>query len=514
VSIRQGRCTNFGNCGAADRKQEMQIADGADFICSECGRPLTEMGKKSGGGSVVGIVIAVVLLLFGGIGYGVFRIIGHLLHKSHGTHSSLTAHIGNSSPAILRLSGSNTIGSELAPALAQAFLKEQGATDAHIVPGDNNEEKTVEGTLPGDSNPSVIEIKAHGSSTAFTDLGSGSCDIGMASRRIKPEEISQLASLGDMTSPANEFVLGLDGIAVIVNQANPLTSLSKDQLARIFLGQVTDWSAVGGRSGPIQLYSRDNQSGTYDTFKSLVLNGADAASSAKTVSDSSALSDAVANDPNGIGFIGLPYVRSARALAISDRGAMAMLPNRFTVATEDYPLSRRLYFYTPSSPQNKFTRKFIQFALSKAGQDIVAANSFVAQNVAKQSETVASDAPADYKRLTAGAERLSLDFRFRTGSSQLDNKAIADLDRVISFVSDLHYSGDSVLLFGFADSTGGQPMNQKLSEDRAKAVALQFEQRGLHPGTVRGFGPSLPVASNDTDEGREKNRRVEIWVRK
>jgi phosphate transport system substrate-binding protein len=107
-----------------------------------------------------------------------------------------------------------------------------------------------------------------------------------------------------------------------------------------------------------------------------------------------------------------------------------------------------------------------------------------------------------------------VDFRFRTGRADLDNKAIVDLDRVIGFVSDLHYSGDSVLLFGFADSTGGRQMNQALSENRAKTVAQEFEQRGLHPGTVRGFGPDLPVASNDTEEGREKNRRVEIWVRK
>jgi phosphate transport system substrate-binding protein len=246
----------------------------------------------------------------------------------------------------------------------------------------------------------------------------------------------------------------------------------------------------------------------------MVLESRKLVSSARRFEDSAALSDAVTNDPNGIGFIGLPYVRSAKAVAVAERGAMPMLPNRFTVATEDYPLARRLYFYTPVSPQNKYTRKFVQFAISKAGQDIVAANSFVAQNVVGQRETVSSDAPADYKRLTNGAERLSVDFRFRTGRADLDNKAIVDLDRVIGFVSDLHFSGDNVLLFGFADSTGGKQMNQTLSENRAKTVEQQFQQRGLHPGTIRGFGSDLPVASNDTDEGREKNRRVEIWVRK
>lgn len=337
----------------------------------------------------------------------------------------------------------------------------------------------------------------------------------MASRKIKPGEIATLAALGDMTSPASEHVLGLDGIAVIVNQANPATSLTKDQLARIFSGAVTSWSGVGGQEGAIQVYARDDKSGTtFDSFKTMVLEGRKLVSSAKRFEDSAALSDAVANDPNGIGFIALPYVRSAKAVAVAERGAIPMLPNRFTAATEDYPLSRRLYFYIPVNPQNKYSRKFVQFAISNEGQDIVAANSFIAQTVAGQRETVSSDAPSEYKRLTNGAERLSVDFRFRTGRADLDNKAIVDLDRVIGFVSDLHYSGDSVLLFGFADSTGGAQMNQPLSENRAKTVEQQFQQRGLHPGTVRGLGASLPVASNDTEEGRKKNRRVEIWVRK
>lgn len=505
MAIRQGRCTNFGNCSAADRKQIFQVPDGADFNCAECGHQLTDMGRPAGGGSQLGLVLGIVLVLLLAGGFAVYRLF---------THASRTAPSGESSAVILRLSGSNTIGSELAPALALAFLKEQGASNARIVAGANDEEKTVEGTLPNHSGTSSIQVRSHGSATAFTSLSDGSCDIGMASRKIKPDEAAKLSSLGDLTSPAGEHVLGLDGIAVIVNQANPVSSLTKDQLAKIFSGQFTEWSAVGGRNGSIKLYARDEKSGTFDTFKNLVLAGSPLSSSAKRFEDSAALSDSVANDPNGIGFIGLPYVRNAKALAVAERGAIAMLPNRFTVATEDYPLSRRLYLYTPESPQNPYTRKFVQFAISRAGQDIVASNGFISQTVVGQREVVASNAPADYKRLTSGAERLSVDFRFRTGRSDLDNKALADLDRVISFVNDLHYAGDSILLFGFADNTGSRPLNDELSDDRADTVERQFQQRGLHPATVRGLGSELPVASNDTEEGREKNRRVEIWVRK
>ncbi len=211
--------------------------------------------------------------------------------------------------------------------------------------------------------------------------------------------------------------------------------------------------------------------------------------------------------------MGLPYVHSAKAIAVGEKGARPLRPSRLTVATEDYPLSRRLYLYTAANPANRLTRKFIEFALSKQGQDVVGDAGFVAQNVVPQTQTVPQEAPLDYKQLTEGAQRLSLNFRFRTGKSDLDNKAVVDIDRVVNFIADLKYTGDKILLFGFADSTGTPEGNRALSLNRARTVEDQFVQRGLKPGVVRGFGSDLPVASNDTDEGREKNRRVEIWVK-
>src|SRR5271155_1593777 len=210
---------------------------------------------------------------------------------------------------ILRLSGSNTIGESLAPALAEEFLKQQGATEVKTLPGDRDDEVFVRGILPGDRGPKAIEIHAHGSTLAFEDLANGHTDIGMSSRKIKPEEVAQLASLGDMASPACEHILGMDGIAVVVSRRNPVRTLAKDQIAQIFEGVIGNWLQVGGSDGIIHLYARDDKSGTYDTFRTLVLGNAPLAASAKRVEDSRKLSDAVAQDPNGIGFIGLTYVQ-------------------------------------------------------------------------------------------------------------------------------------------------------------------------------------------------------------
>ena len=497
--MRQGKCHNV-ECSTAARRAAIDIPGGSEFRCPECGRDLRRLGLWDRLPAAFVVFLIAQVAFFGFVGWRAFA----------APRKSLPVTGGN---LILRVAGSNTIGSSLGPALAEGFFKRLQASDIRVRPGPVADETTISGTLPGASSPSVIAIAAHGSATAFTGLAQGQCDIGAASRKVKPDEVRSLSYLGDMTAFASEHVVGLDGVAVIVNSANPLASLSVDQVAQIFSGTVTDWAQVGGKPGPITIYARDDKSGTYDTFKNLILGSSALVSSAKRYEDSSHLSDAVANDANGIGFIGLPYIHSAKALAIATAGARPLLPNLLTVATEDYPLARRLFLYTPENPQNKFVRPFVEFALSKAGQDIVANAGFVSQNILLEQAVAPPDAPRGYRELTHYAQRVSLDFRFRTGESDLDNKALVDLERVAAFFSNLRYRGEDILLLGFADNTGERSVNMQLSLDRARRVNEEFRRRGLKPSVVEGFGPDLPVASNNSGDGREKNRRVEVWLR-
>lgn len=414
----------------------------------------------------------------------------------------------------LRLHGSNTIGARLAPALAEEFLRRQGAKDVRTSNGPNPDEAAVSGTLPGNSSPTIIEITSHGSSTAFTDLLRGKADVGLSSRKIEASEIKSLGALGDLTSPAGEHILGLDGIAVIVNRDNPIDWLTKEQVAKIFSGEITNWTQLQIPRGAVKVYARDDRSGTFDFFKAAVLGNKPIALTALRFEDSAALADAVARDPDGIGFIGLPYIRDAKAVAVSEGNAVPLLPNALTVGTEDYLLSRRLYLYTSPNSRNAWADKFLEFALSGEGQRIVGKAGFVAQTVRAESASLAPTAPSEYRQLTNGAERMSLNFRFHKGGRELDNKARLDLDRVVGFVTDLKFTGQNILLFGFADDEVDDNVNLELSKERALLVAEQFKRRGLTPVVVTGFGSMIPVASSSTEEGREKNRRVELWLRK
>jgi phosphate transport system substrate-binding protein len=421
---------------------------------------------------------------------------------------------------ILRLHGSNTIGAKLAPALAEEFLKLEGFREIDKIAGSNHEEIAIRGKLEKNGPGKIIEIHSHGSSTAFKDMLAGKCDIGLASRRIKDDEVNKMRekSLGDMTSPSAEHVLALDGIAVIVHGSNPIKTLSVERIAAIFAGDITDWSELNGPVGRIQIYARDDKSGTFDTFQSLVLKDRKLAGSAQRFEDSNLLSDKVAADPNGIGFIGLPYIRSARALAIQTPGADPILPTTFTVAREDYPLSRRLFLYTSEFPRNPQTSRFVEFALSKAGQQIAREIGFIDQIIQPEKNVKRAAAASNdletgkYIRLTKDALQLSANFRFRTASDQLDNKSMKDLDRLIQLLSQPDHRDKGLLLFGFTDSRGNEQTNLSLSRSRALLVSAELRARGVPVKVAEGFGSKNPVSSNDTEDGRERNRRVEVWI--
>jgi phosphate transport system substrate-binding protein len=414
---------------------------------------------------------------------------------------------------VLRIQGSNTIGAALGPALVEGLLHEQGLRNIHRETADNDNELRIVGET-AQGRRVVVEVAAHGSSTGFIALKTANADLAASSRPIKDSELVDLESLGDLKSPGAEQVIAIDGLAIILHPKNPLQQLDIVQLARIFNGEAKTWEEVGGSGGTIHLYARDDQSGTYDTFKELVLSGRgkNLSSSATRFESSEQLSDAVSSDPQGIGFIGLPYVRQAKAVAIADGQSQAMLALNNLIATEDYPLSRRLFFYLPPRGKNPWAQALAEFAQSGKGQAIVAANGFIAQTVQAMAVSPNALMPEGYQALSRHAQRLSVNFRFEEGSASLDNKARQDLSRVLDYIKQHEKTDRKVTLVGFGDAKSDPGRADLLSKLRAMAVRRELVKSGVVLREIRGFGAEMPVAANSADEGRIKNRRVEVWV--
>jgi len=458
------------------------------------------------------------LLLSVGVLSGLTACQPSVTHKNlpSGPAPSLT---GSGSAPLLRLVGSNSIGNTLAPALAKAYMEKRlGATRVVVSEDPARHSRRIEGFLKGEAGARHIEVVATGSGFAFTALEQGKADIGMSSRSITAEEIGRLASLGNMSDPNCEYVLGLDGLAVIVHPESPVSKLTVEQLARIYSGSAGNWGEVGGPTLPIHRYARNRESGTFGSFMDLVLGRmGDMAGDTRYVVDSRELSAAVAGDRGAIGFVALPFVGQDRAVGIASYNPMPIPPTIINVAREAYPLTRRLYLYTPEHPANPAVAEFVQFALSPEGQAIVDRLGFVGQSVEPVMPEqflgqLPANTPTAYRQLAQTALVVPVTIRFKPHSAELDNKATRDIGRLAQWLDASRYRGHAVTLAAFGNSPDGLYAAPDEATAGAAAVKAELIRHGIGAVSILDLGGALPLAPEESAWAREKNRRVEIWV--
>jgi phosphate transport system substrate-binding protein len=443
--------------------------------------------------------------------------------------------------------GSNTIGERLMPMLIDAYAdKRFGTKPLYSAPAPERLDIEIRG--PGSAPAARVDLEAKGSGTAMAALISKAAAIGMASRRASPQEVDQVAAAEhlNLLSAGNEHVLALDGLAVIVNPDNPIRRLTLPTIARIFSGEVRNWSQVTGRDAdgreingndvPIVVHARDNKSGTFDTFVSLVLStiAKPLAADAKRYESSELLSDAVSSDRGAIGFVGLPYINNNHALAVQSGCGLLSAPTRYAVKTEEYPLVRRLYLYTLGAPAQPIARELLGFALSEQAQFTIADAGYINQTLeiedageqarfvdgpagrpdASPDKSIPADAAGNFSRLLGQLHRTSAVFRFERSGTDLDPRAFQDVVRLAAFLRAGERTGKRFVIAGFADANGSWQANLALSATRAQRVAAELRRQGVSvpDADVIAFSYLGPVACNDSDAGRAKNRRVEIWV--
>ncbi|MBA4399292.1 MAG: phosphate-binding protein, partial [Anaerolinea sp.] len=226
-----------------------------------------------------------------------------------------------------------------------------------------------------------ISVTGGGSGTGLTALISGTVDIANASRKIKAEEIQAAEANG--IKPV-EHVIARDAIAVIVNPENPIGELSLEQIARIYRGEVNNWSELGGEDRPIVRLSRETNSGTHVYFLEEVVRLGDKENkeifSADTLllPSSEGIIAEVSENPNAIGYDGLGYVTpEVKMLAVARTADQPyVLPSVESVNNGQYPISRDLYMYTQTgAPQSVLD--YLAWILSPDAQQIVTDLGFV-----------------------------------------------------------------------------------------------------------------------------------------
>lgn len=437
---------------------------------------------------------------------------------------------------VLTIRGSTSLGDDLMPKLAESFLREQmGAerTGTRIARRDSKGRPYLQvwGKVPGRPGLQTIEIYAAGSGTAFeclaADKAPEACDIGMSSRPINAKDVLTYPSLVNLRGRDTEHVLALDAVAIIVNPANSISRLTVAQVRGIYSGEIKNWKDVGGNDAPIELFGRDRESGTYEVLNERAMGGDSGGASATAVpadhqlADSNLLVRAVAASPNAIGYVSSTMVDPAKALAISDGAGPAIVPTELSVATEDYPICRRLLLYDWDQP-GSLTQAFVRYVTYKPGQRIVVPTAFVELNPKVWRIVAPKNAPATYQRIAKECSRIGLSFHFseeahasERGEYQLDSLARLNVLRLRSFLAEHGGTGADVFLVGYSDRESGKADEADTARQRVETVSRNLRAVGVivPSNNLFSLGSAIPVASNETPDGRRRNRRVEVWVR-
>lgn len=230
-----------------------------------------------------------------------------------------------------------------------------------------------------EAHPGVeISVTGGGSGTGIAALLNGTTDICAASREMSQDEKTQAAGKG---LQVQEQTVARDAIVVVVHPDNPVNALTLEQLAKIFEGAYVKWSDVGGGEDDIIVLSRESSSGTYAFFQEHVLKKQDYSPKARLMPATSAIVQAVAQDANAIGYVGLGYAAEAKgtvkAVGVKvDASALAVQPSEATVRDASYSVARALYFYVPAQA-TEAVKAFVQFCQGETGQQIVEENGFV-----------------------------------------------------------------------------------------------------------------------------------------
>lgn len=383
-----------------------------------------------------------------------------------------------------------------------------------------------------------FDLKDAGPAAALQSLLNNEAELAFLSRRVSAQEAQafEAAGLGDLRSFERERIIAQDGLVVLVSADAGVSALTLADISGIYSGQFRNWADFGGADVPIRVIAPERNSGAAEYFFERVLDPEFGvfADDVEYVGDFEAIAKEVGQGSGVIGLTSSTATSYSNAVGIASSCGIVVPVNDFTIKSEDYPLARRMYLYSTSAELPSRTEKIVAVLEHEKAEAFVAAGGFttfatrettLAQEGNRLAHALANPDQArelpnlvEFAGETIDAKRLSFTFRFAFGSSRLDNKALADIERLIAALEASDLAEMDVLVVGFTDSTGDSKINTQLSQQRAEQVLQDVVSAAagrLDPDRFRalGYGAAAPVACNGTEAERQLNRRVEIWVR-
>ena len=253
--------------------------------------------------------------------------------------NSETGASGNNAPKSVATDGSTSMNKVIG-ALGEAFEAETGTT---------------------------VTYNATGSGAGIQAVQEGRCDIGLASRNLKDAE---------KESGLEETILAYDGIAIIVNPANPVGNLDVETIAKIYTGEIKNWKEIGGNDAEIVLIGREAGSGTRSGFEEIT-DTEDKCQYRQELTSTGDVITTVASNPNAIGYASLASVKdTVKALKVD-----GVSPSEATIKDGSYVIQRPFILVTKKDTAlSESAQKFFNFMTSEAANEIISSAGVVPAN--------------------------------------------------------------------------------------------------------------------------------------
>lgn len=442
----------------------------------------------------------------------------------------------------LRIIGAADMGRALLPALIEAFALRKGYMSAR------SESEIREGVARvsyllsrRDEGGPVMRVTLDLSTTeaGFAALINGEADLVMARREPDAGERARAraAGMGDLSDANRSFVLALDALVPVVARANPLRVISPQDLAAVLSGEITNWQSLSGPDAPISVHLLAPQHGQVQALEGKLLSPAEAETSAAHTRHQhpQALAQAVARDPFALGLASHAHSNDTRSLLLLGPCKRGIEAHALSIKTEDYPLTTPVLLYAPARRLPPPAREFLRFVETAFAQRVIARTGFVDQTlenipISQQGQRfhnalaiAGEDVPlTEASRMAhglAGMSRLSLSFRFQTGSVRLDAQSRENVGKLAQALEAGRFEGHELVFVGFSDGQGRWQDNLQIAQDRAETVfgsvwsnAAEVDLQATQLTTMA-FGEAMPMACDTSPWGRQTNRRVEVWVK-
>ncbi len=373
---------------------------------------------------------------------------------------------------------------------------------------------------------------------AFLSLLQGETQFIFATAPISDDLAEEFVAAGfpDLRAPGREVVVALDAIVPTVHPENPVRDLSLPTIARIAAGRIQNWNELGGPDMPIRIVLPSDDTSIANVLDERIMrpNRLRLNRSLERVATEADAAAIVAADPSAVTLTSVALANDTKPVPVREVCGPLSVPTDFAVKAEEYPLARRVLMYTSGQNLTESVKDLLSYAGSAEAQTQYINSGFVGQTVetvpmSLQGSRLASailqtetaEVFEQTRKLTQTltlADRLSTTFRFEAGSTDLDNKSRRDAVRIAEYLTRPENAQREILLFGFTDSVGRSDLNQLLSLQQA--IRIKDAIIGASSGqisedrvVVTSYGSIAPVGCNDTAEGRNSNRRVEVWLR-